>query len=74
MSSNIPTVDVVDDKTKPYKAVAAALVAALIVALQGYFNGTDEVTGSGVLSTLITAVVTFGLTYLVKNPKVVKTS
>jgi hypothetical protein len=75
MSDYVPTHASVDnveaDPKKPWKAIVAALVTALAAALGTYFTGRNEWDLNGVLYTLGSALLSFALTYLVKNPKVI---
>jgi hypothetical protein len=63
-------VNVEDDKSKPWKAIVAALATALLVALRDYFAGANETSWEGILSALVSAVITFAVTYVTRNPKV----
>lgn len=72
--SNVPApapTNVVDAPGKPWKAIAAALATAILVALRDYFAGSNETSWAGLLSALVSALVTFGVTYLTRNPKVI---
>ena len=66
----VPAPAVKDDPSKPWKAVASGLVAAILTALTTYFTGSDSISWPGVLVAILNGVVAFLVTYRVRNPKV----
>lgn len=72
MSTNLPAPAVVPDPAKPWKAAAAAVAVAVLVALRDYFAGHDAISWGGVGYAVGSALVTFVVAYFTKNPQVVK--
>lgn len=71
MSSVNPAVSNVEaDPKRPWKALGAALATAVLVALRDYFAAGNAINWAGLLAALGSAVVTFLVTYLIRNPKV----
>ena len=68
----VPTVK--DDPAKPWKALLGAFAAGLLVVIRQYFLGSNDIGWPGLLTAILTFAVTFGVTYMTKNPKVVATN
>jgi len=76
MSNYAPAPSSVEaDPKRPYKAYAAMVVAfiGLIWANLAGRESLNDLTAMEILSIVVPAILTFGATYLVENPKVVAT-
>lgn len=68
--------EVVDDPTRPYKAYAGAVVAAVTTFVAFWVGDDDPFTkkdaGEAFIAALAAAAPGFGLPYLISNPRTVK--